>query len=87
MNIIPMRDLKDTVSIEKLCQESNAPIFVTKNGYGKLVIMDIDYYEKVLGKLYEAKIVNDALAEVDAGKVIPGESVKQRIAKKHGFKV
>lgn len=24
------------------------PVFVTKNGYGRLVVMDIDYYEKTM---------------------------------------
>ena len=34
MQIIPMRDLKNTVEIEKKCAEENGPVFVTKNGYG-----------------------------------------------------
>ena len=44
MQIIPMRDLKNTVEVEHLCSEENGPVFVTKNGYGRLVVMDIDYY-------------------------------------------
>ena len=39
MTIIPMRDLKDTVAVERHCAEANGPVFVTKNGYGKLVVM------------------------------------------------
>lgn len=46
MHIIPMRDLKNTVEVERLCAEENGPVFVTKNGYGRLVVMDIDYYKK-----------------------------------------
>ena len=46
MQIIPMRDLKNTVEVERRCAEENGPVFVTKNGYGRLVVMDIDYYEK-----------------------------------------
>ncbi len=34
MQIIPMRDLKDTVKIEKLCVKEQGPVYVTKNGYG-----------------------------------------------------
>lgn len=33
MTIIPMRDLKDTVEIERHCAEANGPVFITKNGY------------------------------------------------------
>ena len=35
MQIIPMRDLKNTVEVERLCAEENGPVFVTKNGYGR----------------------------------------------------
>lgn len=45
MQIVPMRELKNTVEIERRCAEENGPVFVTKNGYGRLVVMDIDYYE------------------------------------------
>lgn len=47
MQIIPMRDLKNTVEVERHCAEENGSVFVTKNGYGRLVVMDIDYYEKI----------------------------------------
>jgi len=35
MKIIPMRDLKNTVEVERQCKEEQGPIFVTKNGYGR----------------------------------------------------
>ena len=50
MQIVPMRDLKDTVEIERKCAEANGTVFVTKNGYGRLVVMDIEYYERVMRK-------------------------------------
>lgn len=42
MQIIPMRDLKNTDEVERRCTEENGPVFVTKNGYGRLVVMDIN---------------------------------------------
>ena len=48
MQIIPMRDLKNTVEVERRCAEENGPVYVTKNGYGRLVVMDIDYYERTM---------------------------------------
>ena len=45
MKIVPMRDLKNTVEIERKCAEENGPVFVTKNGYGRTDVMDIEYYE------------------------------------------
>ena len=85
MTIIPMRDLKNTVEVEKKCAEANGPVFVTKNGYGRLVVMDIDYYEQTMRKIYEAKQINEGLADVENGRVTDGDIVKQRISEKYGL--
>ena len=45
--IIPIRDLKNTSQISEICHSSNEPVFVTKNGYGDMVIMSIEVYEKL----------------------------------------
>ncbi|MCR5457532.1 MAG: type II toxin-antitoxin system Phd/YefM family antitoxin [Clostridiales bacterium] len=86
MQIVPMRDLKDTVKIEKLCLQTKAPVFVTKNGYGKLVVMGIECFERLFNQVYEAKLVNEGFADLDAGKVIDGNLVKEEMLdflKKH----
>jgi PHD/YefM family antitoxin component YafN of YafNO toxin-antitoxin module len=44
--IIPIRDLKNTTEISRLCNESNDPIFITKNGYGDMVIKSMKVYEE-----------------------------------------
>ncbi len=85
MQIVPMRDLKDTVKIENLCTQTKAPVFVTKNGYGKLVVMDMECFERLINQAYEAKLVNDGLADLDAGKVIDGNIVKEELKKRYGF--
>lgn len=46
--IIPIRDLKNTTQISKMCSESHEPIYVTKNGYGDMVIMSMKTYEQQL---------------------------------------
>lgn len=85
MTIIPMRDLKDTVEIERKCRETDGPVFVTKNGYGKLVVMSIDYYEKLIGELREAKAVNEGLKDIASGNIVDGDEVKTRISDKYGL--
>ena len=85
MNIVPMRDLKDTVKIETLCSETRAPVFVTKNGYGKLVVMDIECFERLLYQAYEAQAINRGLEDLEAGKVSDGKEVLEEIKKKYGF--
>ena len=85
MNIIPMRDLKDTVRIENLCYETKAPIFVTKNGYGKLVVMDIETFENLLNRAYEAKMLNGGLEDLKNGKVENGGKVLEELKIKYGL--
>ena len=85
MVIMPIRDLKDTVEVEKKCAEANGPVFVTKNGYGRLVLMDIDYYEQTMRKIYEAKQINVGLEDVESDRVIDGNVAMQRMKEKYGI--
>lgn len=85
MVIMPMRDLKDTVEVERRCSEANGPVFVTKNGYGRLVVMDIEYYEQIMKKIYEAKQVNEGLSDIENGRITDGNTVKQRMTEKYGL--
>ncbi len=43
--IRPITDLRNTNEISDLYHKQNEPIFITKNGYGDLVVMSIETYE------------------------------------------
>lgn len=47
--IRPVTDLRNTNEISELCHAKNEPIFITKNGYGDLVVMSIEAYDKLIG--------------------------------------
>lgn len=49
--IIPIKDLKNTSEISEMCHKSEEPIYITKNGYGDMVIMSIDIYEETMRQL------------------------------------
>ena len=83
MQIIPMRDLKNTVEVERRCAEENGPVFVTKNGYGRLVVMDIDYYEKTMRKMDEATTILDGLKDVKSGNTVEGDTAISNIRNKY----
>ena len=59
-NILPVSDLRNYNEVLKNCQIGE-PVFLTKNGRGKFVVMDIEDYErekaekKLLMKLQEAE--------------------------------
>lgn len=85
MQIIPMRDLKNTVEIERKCAEENGPVFVTKNGYGRLVVMDIEYYERTMRKVHEAKVIKEGLEDLSNGRTVDGEKAIDDIRSKYGL--
>ena len=82
--IIPMKDLKDTVALEKKCAE-NDYVYVTKNGYGKLVVMDMDYFQKVMGEFMLSLAIKEGLDDIKASRVIDGKTVFEELGKKYGF--
>lgn len=59
-NILPVLDLRNYNEVLKQCQKGE-PVFLTKNGRGRFVVMDIEDYErekserKLLEKLHEAE--------------------------------
>ncbi|MBQ7372067.1 MAG: type II toxin-antitoxin system Phd/YefM family antitoxin [Blautia sp.] len=85
MQIVPMRDLKNTVEIERKCAEENGPVFVTKNGYGRLVVMDIEYYERTMQSMEEARMINRGIDDYEKGNVADGKSALKKLREKHGI--
>ena len=54
MNIRPVSDLRNHYSdVEREVGESG-PVFLTKNGYGSLVVMNMDQYEYLVGGVEDA---------------------------------
>ncbi|MBN1468551.1 MAG: type II toxin-antitoxin system Phd/YefM family antitoxin [Fusobacteriaceae bacterium] len=81
--IIPIRDLKNTSEISKMCHESEEPIFITKNGYGDMVIMSLEMYKKkmFMNDVYEKLIA--AEEQLKEEKVIDGDTSLKSIRKKY----
>ena len=72
--IIPIRDLKNTNAISQRCHDSKEPIYITKNGYGDMVIMSMETYERTVAMAEVYRKLMQAEAEMDAGKAIDGEA-------------
>lgn len=52
--IRPVSDLRNNFAeISKIVHETAEPVFLTKNGYGDMVVMSIEAYER---KLFESEI-------------------------------
>ena len=85
--IIPIRDLRDTGRLSDMCNESREPIFITKNGYGDMVIMSMAVYEERMAQLDIRDKILAGKAQADAGNLVDGPSAMEEIRKRHGIPV
>ena len=83
--IIPIRDLKDTAAISQMCSESTDPIYITKNGYGDMVIMSMKAYEEKLWLLDVYAKLAEAEEDLEAGKTVDARSALKVLRAKHGL--
>ncbi len=65
--IRPITDLRNTTEISELCHAKREPLFITKNGYGDLVVMSIEAYEEMLEIAQIDAAINGAERELAAG--------------------
>ncbi|MCR5034337.1 MAG: type II toxin-antitoxin system Phd/YefM family antitoxin [Clostridia bacterium] len=49
--IIPIKELKNTLKVSELCHKNQEPVYVTKNGYGDMVLMSMEVYEEMTHRL------------------------------------
>ena len=85
IEIRPIKDLRDTAEISKLCEESKEPIYITKNGYGHLVVMSMETYKDKLAKadLYEK--LAEAENQINNGeKLLNAEAVFESLKDRYG---
>lgn len=81
--IIPIRDLKKTSEISQMCKESSEPIYITKNGYGDMVIMNVKVYEEKLFMLDVYNKLATADTQIAEGKVLDGDASLKSIRDKY----
>ena len=57
------KKLRNTNEISDACHAAKEPIFITKNGYGDLVVMSIETYEQIV----ETQVIDNAISEAEEG--------------------
>ena len=67
--IIPIKDLKNTSEISELCHSTSEPVYITKNGYGDMVIMSMETFERVSAKLNMYQSLMNSEQQIREGKV------------------
>ncbi len=82
--IIPIRDLKDTAAISQMCSESTEPVYITKNGYGDMVIMSMKAYEEKMSLLDVYAKLAEAEEELQDGKTVDARTALKGLRAKYG---
>ena len=85
LEIRPITDLRNTTEISEACQNSKEPIYITKKGYGHLVVMSMETYEEKLKKadLYE-KLAEAENQIKNGDKLLDAENVFKSLRDKYG---
>ena len=83
--IIPIRDLKNTTAISERCHAVGEPIFVTKNGYGDMVVMSIEADEERMRMLDVYAKLASAEQQVASGQVLSAEDSLKGLREKYGL--
>lgn len=82
--IRPITDLRNTNEISEACHKLQEPIFITKNGYGDLVVMSIDTYERQMVLVEVYKKLSEAEAQITQGiPLLDGEEVFNKLRGKY----
>lgn len=68
--IRPITDLRNTTEISELCHARREPLFITKNGYGDLVVMSIETYEEMIETARTDAAISEAEKEYVAESVL-----------------
>ena len=81
--IIPIKDLRNTNEISQMCKESAEPIYITKNGYGDMVIMSMEMYEQYMFLADVYSKLAAAEEQVKNGKVLDADESLARLRDKY----
>ena len=82
--IRPITDLRNTTEISELCHANREPLFITKNGYGDLVVMSIEAYDELIGTIRTDAAIREAEKEFGAdGVLLDARTVLPALRWKH----
>lgn len=85
--IIPIKDLKNTSEISDMCHKMEELVYVTKNGYGDMVIMSMESYETMMGKFNLYRDIEISEKQIEAGQVKDAKAalVSQKSSNVHPY--
>jgi PHD/YefM family antitoxin component YafN of YafNO toxin-antitoxin module len=83
--IIPIKDLKNTSEISDMCHKTEEPIYVTKNGYGDMVIMSMEIYEATMKQIAMYRDIEISEKQIEAGQIKDARTALREKRAKYGL--
>lgn len=83
--IIPIKDLKNTSEISDMCHKSKEPIYITKNGYGDMVIMSMEIYENTMRGLSVYRDIELSEQQIESGHIKDAKIALTEMRTKYGL--
>ena len=83
--IIPIKELKNTSEISELCHSVSEPVYVTKNGYGDMVIMSMETFEGVTETLKMYQSLMNSEQQIKEGRVNDARKSLNLVREKYGL--
>ena len=85
MEIIPIKELKNTAKVSELCHQSNEPIYITKNGYGNMVLMSMELFESIRSRWEMYNDIERSEEQIKQGKTKDALTALQNVRDKYGL--
>lgn len=83
--IIPIKDLKNTSEISEMCHKTDEPIYITKNGYGDMVIMSMEIFENTMSRISMYQDIEVSEAQIASGEVKDARTALRETRAKYGI--
>ncbi|MCI8976175.1 type II toxin-antitoxin system Phd/YefM family antitoxin [bacterium 1xD8-48] len=83
--IIPIKDLKNTSEISDMCHKADGPIYITKNGYGDMVIMSMEIYENTMRQLSMYRDIEISEKQLETGQTKDARTALAEMRAKYGL--
>lgn len=83
--IMPIKDLKNTASVSEMCHKSDEPIYITKNGYGDMVLMSIELFEATHKKWSMYSDIDLSEKQIKDGKTKDAREALSAVREKYGI--
>lgn len=83
--IIPIKDLKNTSEISEMCHKAEEPIYITKNGYGDMVIMSVENYEQIIRQLNMYRNLETSEQQIGEGRTKDARSALSSMREKYAL--